>query len=185
MKTSVRNDGDVARAFSVVELQQVPTAYEEHTFERTCSVPCAVEDCWEWLCDPATFTDGQIWPYRVEFVGGGFDVGALCNHSGPFIHFPGVITEVEEERYRDLQYLYGAYVFSFRWIRPTRLEFWLEAHGDAETEVRLRVTSFVKPWIATPWSFAQRFFWTSFQGWLRGGARKKARVRQSGSGGGR
>ncbi len=75
---------------------------------------------WEWLNDPQTFIRRQPWPYFVEFFEGGFETGVLNTHTGPGIHFPGVLGEIREPEYRDLVYLYGAYVFSMRWIRPTR-----------------------------------------------------------------
>ena len=35
---------------------------------------------WAWLNDPATLVEGQLWPYRVEFVDGGFEPGVLNVH---------------------------------------------------------------------------------------------------------
>jgi len=66
--------------------------------------------------------------WRVEFVnqkGEIFTEGIYCNHHGPMLSAAGILTSVEVS-YRDLQYLYGSYVLSFRLFRPLRLQFWFE-----------------------------------------------------------
>jgi hypothetical protein len=46
-----------------------------HVYRRSFATPFVVERVWEWLNDPATFAEGQVWPFRVEFVDGGFEPG--------------------------------------------------------------------------------------------------------------
>ena len=58
-----------------------------------------------WLCDPATFVDGQIPPFRVEFLTNpsgetGFAEGVYNAHVGPLMSFSGVLGMIEPERYR-------------------------------------------------------------------------------------
>ncbi len=156
-----------------------PAPFVEHRFEYEFEVPFARGEVWDWLNDPETFTRGQIWPYFVEFVGGGFEPGVLCNHHGPGIHFPGVIGEVRAPEYRDLQYCYGAYALTPRWIRPARLEFWLDEAGENGTRVRLRLESWVKPSWRGLWNWGQTRFWRLFRGLCRRGV--KARLRQAAS----
>ena len=130
---------------------------------------------WEWLETPETFSEGQIWPYRVDFLApdeaspAGFHEGGLNIHHGPFLSLPGRLDTIEESDrggYRSLSYLYGSYVLSLRLIRPTRLEFWVEDEGAACTLVRLRLSSDVHPVIETPWSRLQGVFWSRLQGWM-------------------
>ena len=136
---------------------------------------------WAWLNRPETFTEGQVPPFRVEFVAADgrtdhlFEEGVFNVHHGPLICFAGVLGRVEPPAYRDLAYCYGSYVISLRWIRPTRLQFWVEADGDATTRVRLQVDSMTRPWIAGAWSAAQRIFWSGFPTWMGRGARGIAR----------
>lgn len=149
-----------------------PPGFEEHVYERSFAVAAPRESVWRWLEDPATFVDGQIWPFRVEFVSAepgvqpGFHVGGLNVHHGPMMSFAGVLTEIREGEYRDLHYFYGSYVLSLRLIRPTRLEFWVEDSGLGATGVCLRVTSYVRSGLAGPWTALQRLFWSRFPRWL-------------------
>ncbi len=150
-----------------------PASFEEHTHTRTWIIPHPRQQVWGWLNDPATFTDSQVWPYRVEFVDGGFEPGVLNTHHGPFINFAGVIGEVREPAYRDLQYNYGSYALSFRWIRPTRLQFWLEPQGADATELTMQLDSFIAPWIRGIWEFGQNLFWARFPKWADRAIRKR------------
>ena len=149
-----------------------PPGFAVHVYEREFSVAAAGDRVWAWLESPATFVDGQIWPFRVEFVSAdpaqepGFHVGGLNVHHGPLMSLAGQLTEIRAGEYRDLQYFYGSYVLSLRLIRPTRLEFWLEPEGESGTRVRLRVTSFVRQGIAGLWTRAQRLFWARFPRWM-------------------
>jgi hypothetical protein len=124
---------------------------------------------WAWLNDPATFVEGQVWPFRVEFVGGGFEPGVLNVHHGPLMNFAGAIGEVRDPEtgaaYRDLKYFYGSYAISPRLVRPTRLQFWAEA-SDGGTLVTLQVDSFARSFFMKPWDLAQRGFWSRFPRWM-------------------
>ncbi len=149
-----------------------PAFLTPHAFEKTFTVSAPREAVWAWLEDPDTFVKGQVWPFRVEFVSAdpgvppGFHVGGLNIHHGPLMSFTGILTEIREGEYRDLQYLYGSYVGSLRWIRPTRLEFWVEDAEAGGTRVRLRVGSDVRPGLASLWTRAQELFWARFPRWM-------------------
>ncbi|MDJ0850048.1 MAG: hypothetical protein QNK04_16885 [Myxococcota bacterium] len=153
--------------------QAAPSGFEPHAFEKDFSVGAPRERAWGWLEDPATFVEGQVWPYRVEFVSvdgnpPGFHVGGLSIHHGPFLHLPGVLTEIREGEYRDLQYFYGSYAISPRLVRPTRLRFWLseESAPGGATHVRLRLDSFVRRGLGGLWTAGQRVFWSRFPRWM-------------------
>lgn len=157
-----------------------PPSFRRHRFERSFHVDLPVEEVWDWLNDPETFVKGQVWPWRVEFIGGGMEPGVLCNHHGPFMSFPGVIGEVRAPAYRDLEYLYGAYALSPRLVRPTRLQFWTRARRDGGTDVRLAIDCLVHRRFTGIWSRLQRFFWGSFHRWMtRGVARRRRKARRS------
>ena len=96
----------------------------------------------------------------------GFEVGGLNLHHGPLMCFAGMLTEIREGEYRELCYFYGSYVLSLRWIRPTRLEFWVDDAEGSSTRVRLRVESHVRPGLAGLWTRAQRIFWARFPSWM-------------------
>ncbi|MEM9176652.1 MAG: hypothetical protein AAGC67_15620 [Myxococcota bacterium] len=132
---------------------------------------------WAWLETPETFSEGQIWPYRVDFLApdetspAGFYEGGLNIHHGPLLSLPGRLDKIEETDrggYRSLSYLYGSYVLSLRLIRPTRLEFWAQSEGEARTLVRLRLSSDVRPSIQAPWSRLQEIFWGRLARWMGG-----------------
>lgn len=149
-----------------------PPGFIAHTYEESFRIGAPREAVWSWLERPATFVDGQIWPFRVEFVSSdpavapGFVVGGLNVHHGPLMSFAGQLTEIREGAYRSLHYFYGSYVLSLRLIRPTCLEFWVEDADAAATDVRLRVSSFVRRPIAGAWGRAQRVFWRRFPRWM-------------------
>ena len=153
-----------------------PDGMVPHTHRFGFAVERPLADCWAWLNDPATFVDGQIWPYRVEFVSPdpavppGFHVGVLNTHHGPGLNFAGVITAVEPMAYRDLRYFYGSYAISPRLIRPTRLQFWTEPESDAAgTAVMLQIDSLVHRRWAGRWTWLQDRFWRRFPKWMRKG----------------
>ena len=149
-----------------------PEGFVTHVYRKTFTVPYYPRGrVWAWLNDPATFVEGQVWPFRVEFVDGGFEPGVLNVHHGPLINFAGVIGEVRDPEdgvtaYRDLKYLYGSYALSPRLSRPTRLQFWAgeEAGG---TTVTLQLDSLVRRSFVRPWDLAQRVFWSRFPLWMR------------------
>ena len=161
-----------------------PRGFIDHVFERTFEVDCGWETAWGWLMRPETFTRGQVWPYRVEFletpqpdgrIARDFEVGTLNAHHGPFMNFCGVISKVEvgaDQAMRDLEYGYGAYALSFRLIRPTMLRIRVQARGDDRCRVTVRVESFARSWIAGLWTLAQRCFWPGFGLALRKAGRK-------------
>ncbi|MEM0982895.1 MAG: hypothetical protein AAGI17_02990 [Planctomycetota bacterium] len=166
---------------SIIPRNVAPSGFAEHVFERSRPLGVDRAGLWRWLNTPETFTR-QVWPYRVEFVegtgvhgGGGFEVGTLNTHHGPFLNCSGVITRTDEtEGVRDLHYFYGAFIVSPRLIRPRRLLFTLTGEPD-NAHLKLRVECDVKPWVAGVWTGLQSMFWSSFFGSARRGAIKAAR----------
>ncbi|AHY45973.1 Hypothetical Protein RradSPS_0690 [Rubrobacter radiotolerans] len=142
-----------------------PAGFVEYVYRKTFTVPFPSGQVWAWLNNPATFTEGQVWPFRVEFVGGGFEPGVLNVHHGPFMLFAGVIGEVREGEYRDLRYFYGSYALSPRFARPTRLQFWTRSVPEG-TEVSLRVDSLVRRRFRGLWDAGQDLFWCRFPRWM-------------------
>ncbi len=157
-----------------------PPGFETHHYARRFRMERSPADVWAWLEDPATFVDGQVWPYRVEFVSidenpPGFFEGGLSVHHGPFLHLPGQLTEIRDGVYRDLRYGYASYVISPRLIRPTRLQFTLEPVGEGHaTEVLLELDSYVRRGLARLWTGAQRLFWRRFPGFMRSGIERRS-----------
>ncbi|MEM8607191.1 MAG: hypothetical protein AAGF92_08800 [Myxococcota bacterium] len=151
---------------------EAPAWMEPHVHESVFEIERPLASCWRWLNDPATFTEGQVWPYRVEFVSpdetvpAGFHVGVLNWHYGPFLDFAGVITEVRPMEYRDLKYFYGSFALSPRWIRPTRLQFWTTAVDSEHTRVRLQVDSLIRTGWSGAWTWMQSRFWRRFPKWM-------------------
>ncbi len=147
--------------------QAAPAGFQSSVYELEYEIAAQRSRVWGWLEDPATFVDGQVFPYRVEFVSPdpdtppGFEVGGLNIHHGPFLHLPAMLTEIREGDYRDLRYFYGSYVLSPRLVRPTRLEFWVEDAGQG-TRVRLALSSYVRSSFAPIWQWGQRWFWARF-----------------------
>ncbi len=147
-----------------------PPGFVPHVHRRVFEVARPRERVWAWLNDPATFVEGQVWPFRVEFVGGGFEPGVLNTHHGPLMSFAGAIGEVRgpEEggaAYRDLRYFYGSYAISPRLVRPTRLQFWAGDAGPG-TRVTLQVDSLVRDFFSGPWTLIQKVFWSRFPRWM-------------------
>ena len=153
-------------------LQPQPPGFDMHSFKFDFTIRESRQDVWNWLNTPETFTETQIPPFRVEFyspsedIPNGFHEGVLNTHHGPMINFSGVLTKVESPSYRDLQYYYGSYAVSIRWIRPYRLQFWLAESGE-DTIVTAQIDSYVKPWIRGLWTKAQKLFWSRFPSWAR------------------
>jgi hypothetical protein len=99
-----------------------PSGFVHDVYEHVWTIERPRAQVWAWLCDPGTFTDGQIPPWRVEFLTNeagetGFAEGVYNTHTGPFINFAGVLGEIRHEEYRDLQYFYGSYALSFALFR--------------------------------------------------------------------
>lgn len=161
---------------------EAPPPFVPHVFEATITLPIPRAKVWAWLNTPETFTKGQVFPFRVEFVpntgdhgGSGFEPGVQNIHHGPFLAVAGEIGEIDPGpdnlgRYRDLQYYYGSYAISLRLIRPTRLQFWLEdtssQTGPApNTSMTVRIDSHVKPTVRGLWNWANGIFWKRFFRW--------------------
>ncbi len=151
--------------------QGAPASFTAHRHEFSFVHGAPRERVWAWLNDPGTFTR-QVWPYRVEFVDGGFEEGVLNVHHGPFLCVAGMMTEVDAGpdglgRYRELRYFYGSHVVSLRAVRPLSLEFWVEDAGEGATRITGRLDSLVRPWARGAWGLIQRTFWPSFRFWIR------------------
>ena len=76
-----------------------PPGFVARSHRQSWRVPHARADVWAWLNRPATFTDGQVPPWRVEFVApdgraGGFETGTWTAHHGPGLLFAGRLAEV-------------------------------------------------------------------------------------------
>jgi len=149
-----------------------PPGFTPHAYRRSFVTPFPADRVWAWLNDPATFTEGQVWPFRVEFVDGGFEPGVLNVHHGPLLNVAGAIGEVRNPRpggvgYRDLKYFYGSYAISPRLVRPTRLQFWAEETASAGTLVTLQLDSLVwRPFVRL-WDISQGIFWARFPAWMK------------------
>lgn len=155
--------------------QPLPPGFVESVVDRAFRVCAPWRHVWTWLENPETFSGGQVWPFRVEFVAetpdheAGFHEGGLNIHHGPLLSLPGRLTEIRETddgAYRSLEYLYGSYVVSLRLVRPTRLEFWVDPEGEATTKVQLRLSSHVHPLIEGVWDSLQHVFWARFPRWM-------------------
>ena len=162
-------------------VQPQPPNFKNHVYEFSFDLEADESLVWQWLNDPKTFTDTQVWPYKVEFyspdpdkIPNGFHEQVLTNHSGPLITFAGVLTKIEENKYRDLQYFYGSYAFSFRWIRPYRLEF-RSSHDGGVTTVTCTLSSYVKPSFYNLWTKMLKIFWGRFPGWASKSVKKLQR----------
>ena len=116
---------------------------------------------WEKLQRRETFTQGQIYPYRVEFAAssqeGEFSPGELNIHHGPFLSVHGAIGKVTTS-YRSLDYFYGSYVVSFRLVRPVQLEFFREG-----PKLKLKLKSYIRPWFRPIWRLLNYFLWSGFK----------------------
>ena len=138
-----------------------PSNLQDHVFEMSWSF--SSENCqraWDKLQLRETFVKGQMPPYKVEFdsesQAGAFKTGELNIHHGPLLSVYGVVGEINNN-YRDLNYFYGSYVLSFRFIRPTRLEFF-----KTETTIKVRLSSYVSPMMKPIWNAGLKIFWGLF-----------------------
>jgi hypothetical protein len=120
-----------------------------------------ISSVWRRLQLRETFTQGQLFPYRVEFSAnsqqGEFSPGELNIHHGPFLSVHGAIGEVTEN-YRSLNYFYGSYVFSFRLVRPVSLGFFRDGNN-----LKLRLKVYIRPWFRPVWLFCNMALWSSFK----------------------
>ena len=164
--------------------QSCPPGFQTHRYRHTFETDGRWRDIWSWLMTPETFTAGQPWPYRVEFldtprgdgtVARGFDAGTLNAHHGPFMNFCGTVAriEVDDDRAeRDIEYGYGSYFLAFRLIRPVGLRVSVESVSEARCLVVVTVDSWVRPWTARLWTLAQKCFWPGFGLSLRKAGRR-------------
>ncbi len=120
-----------------------------------------IDSVWSRLNHRETFTKGQIFPYCVEFDAisqdGQMRPGELNIHHGPFLSVHGAIGEVTD-KYRDLNYFYGSYVFSFRLVRPLKLEFFRD-----NNKIKLKFKVYVRPWFKPIWHFTNFILWIMFR----------------------
>lgn len=147
-----------------------PPGFVADVYTHQWSIPRPRAAVWAWLCDPATFVDGQVWPYQVEFLDdadgpGGFRPGVYNAHTGPFMCFAGVLGEIRDGEYRDLQYSYGSYAVSHRFARPTRLQFWADDDDRGGTLLRLQVDAYVHRRGQKTWARVMKLFWPRFGRW--------------------
>jgi len=152
-----------------------PPGFVANVYEQRWTIDRPRAAVWEWLCDPSTFVDGQIPPFRVEFLRNadgqtGFAEGVYNAHVGPLMSFSGVLGTIEPDRYRDLQYFYGSYALSHALFRPTRLQFWLEDGDDgSRTVMTLRLDTYVRRRAEGTWTKLMRLFWKRFGSWCERG----------------
>lgn len=147
-----------------------PAGFVRDVYEHVWTINRPRAEVWRWLCDPATFTDGQIPPFRVEFLTNttgqsGFNEGVYNAHVGPLMSFSGVLGEIDAEKYRDLQYFYGSYAVSHALFRPVRLQFWLDESDSATTVLRLQLDTFVRERALGVWQKLMGVFWKRFGRW--------------------
>lgn len=152
-----------------------PAGFVRNVYEHRWKIGRPRSAVWSWLCDPATFVDGQIPPFRVEFLTNpdgesGFAECVYNAHVGPFMSFSGVLGSIEPERYRDLQYFYGSYAISHALFRPTRLQFWVEDGAAEDTTVlRLQLDTDVRRRAERVWIRGMDLFWRRFGSWCERG----------------
>jgi hypothetical protein len=150
--------------------QVVPDGFYHDVVQVRVVIPHPVRDVWGWLDDPATFVDGQVWPFAVEFHHPpgthAFRPGVRNDHHGPWLSLPAVVGAVRPPAHRELVYLYGAHVVSTRLLRPSRLLFDLESSPDQR---RTRLTVTCEAAVRTPmlavWRAGNRWFWPRLGRW--------------------
>lgn len=147
-----------------------PSGFVRDVYEHVWTINRPRDDVWQWLCDPATFTDGQIPPFRVEFLTNttgqsGFHEGVYNAHVGPLMSFSGVLGEIDEGKYRDLQYFYGSFAVSHALFRPVRLQFWLDETDSSTTILHLQLDTFVRERALGVWQKLMGVFWRRFGRW--------------------
>lgn len=149
--------------------QLAPPGFGWSTVRVAAHVARPRDEVWAWLCDPSTFVDGQLWPYRVEFLHEpgrpAFAPGVRNDHHGPLLSLPGVLGEVDVGRLRDLHYLYGAYVGSPRVARPALLRIEVADAPGGGTTLTVTTRSAVRRWARRPWEAGNRWFWRRFARW--------------------
>ena len=146
-------------------IQPKPTFMCLHTFKKQWIIQHKIEKTWKILNKMETFTKGQVFPYRVEFISENgpakFNTGVWTNHHGPFLNVCGQIGTMKPNEYRDLNYSYGSYVLSFRLIRPVRLQFFFK-ENDNKTLLTVQLDTYIAPWFKVIWNLSQHIFWYGF-----------------------
>ncbi|MGA0164060.1 MAG: hypothetical protein ACO3LE_07425 [Bdellovibrionota bacterium] len=143
-------------------------SFERNSFEKKFKVRATQEEAAEFLNDTKTFTKGQIFPYRCEFIDpktqtetDKFKKGVFTNHHGPFLSAAGCLTNIDGKRYRDLQYAYGSYAISFRLFRLDQLEMWFSPR-ETGAIVSVRFSVYCRRGFGWFWSLSQYVFWQVF-----------------------
>ena len=150
------------------ERQPKPDFLKTHSFKKSFNIQAPIKACWDYLNNMDTFRNGQIFPYRVEFIhfskSPSFEPGIWTNHHGPLLSVCGQIGQMTPPSYRDLNYTYGSYVISFRYIRPVRLQLFFSSKTESKTQIDVQLDAYIVPWLIPIWEGIQRLFWTGF-GW--------------------
>lgn len=150
--------------------QVVPDGFHHDVVQVPVVIAHPVGAVWSWLDDPATFVDGQVWPFAVEFHHPpgtlAFRPGVRNDHHGPLLSLPAVVGAVRPPAHRELIYLYGAYVGSTRLLRPSRLLFDLASSPDGR-RTRLMVTceAAVRTPVLGVWRAGNNWFWHRLGRW--------------------
>ena len=166
---AIRREGSIAKTAPFPP--SPPPGFVRHVYEHEWHIGRPRPAVWAWLCDPSTFTEGQIPAFRVEFLTNaagetGFAEGVYNAHVGPFMSFSGVLGTIEPERYRDLQYFYGSYAISHALFRPTRLQFWVDDGSAPDTTIMwLRLDTDVRRGTEKLWVRGMELFWRRFGSW--------------------
>lgn len=146
--------------------QPKPASMKVHRFKQTWTVSAPVANCWNILNRMETFTEGQLFPYKVEFLAEDgepprFETGVWTNHHGPLLNVCGQIGKMIPNSFRELNYCYGSYVCSCRIIRPVKLQFFFEDLQDS-TKITLQLDCYVHRVIYPLWTTVQSIFWSGF-----------------------
>ncbi len=133
---------------------------DEYEFEFSFSEE-KISSVWQRLQLRETFTQGQVFPYKVEFAAksqtGEFKPGELNIHHGPLLSLHGAIGEMTPQ-YRGLDYFYGSYVASFRLVRPVKLEFFRNG-----LTIKVKLKAYVRPFFRPIWRLSNLILWSSFR----------------------
>lgn len=127
--------------------QPKPDNFREINIKTTHNITTPIQSCWEFLCSMDTFKQPWWSLAKVEFITPGnskptFSAGTFTNHHGPLLSANGIISKMDAPHYRDMDYFYGSYIFSFRFFRPTRLQFWLSENNN-ETTINTAITFYI------------------------------------------
>ena len=52
----------------MIELQPKPKKLKTHSFKKSWLIPHTDKECWNILNKMETFTESQVFPYKVEFI---------------------------------------------------------------------------------------------------------------------